>query len=1584
MARALADAFVRIRPDSSGFRAQVDAQLTAQLAGAGQTVLITANTQAALAKMAALRGQMTDLSRKVTSARLVGDDKQLQLMLAKLQVQLQELEKKTTAKTVTLVGADKVETQLMGLTIAADKWIAETMDKTVHLDTADAQTRLAYLIAAGSDLSRKAYEARVGLTGDAAAKMNALVTEIEAITEKSWNIRLGVDDAEIEVANAALKVLVAQLDELVYKELPATTTATNRLWGVWRLLASEVALFGGAAKVAVWHIALDGIVEVLAVLVPAVVTLAADLTAFGVAGADAAIDVYNQFKALNTVATATGKIIPPMTGGLEKMQAAARPQVFQLLGDAISVMNDKSGLFAKIAFDTGGVIDRLAAKFVVFSKQGGQGLATFLRTGTSDLAAFSHILLNIGDAISHLVIVSEKTHIAEFLLQGLSVASDLFDLITKIPTPLLAVAFGLHAVYLWGGLATTILLKLATPFANLASAAGGISKTGRAVGQLTAESGPMERLGAIAGDLGNGLANIPGRIGDIGRGSAEAGVKVGALTRAGNLLTSVPITVWAGLAVGAMAYLGYRVINVNDSTKQLITTLQNQVLAQTSVTSGTKVLAAAQTDLVTRLSEVKGTVQGNTVQWDSLTNHIASQENVVAVTIRAWQNLARAFGLVHTPTQELQNAITKLNDQQQLSQYRLGALSKTYGGQATAMGLVSAAGITEKQWLDKSAEAWLIIKQQVSATKTAYVAMGQTGTTLGNDMEVLTQQADEQYKAIQTLNKGWDTFFTNVTGTQTSFDTFALGIQTLSHNFKSATAAAGETTHSFEGIKEKSGLAGAAMDGLNQASLTVNQAFATSVSNGNALVDSWRTAGLSGDLLAKGVRDIIAPMTHFATGSQEATAQLIALAEEAGYRGPNSMKTLQKWLGNTHDATQSLKDITDQATIQEALLTNAMNDQGKFIAGKLIGDINNAILSYDGVREAATKYGEAIARDGAQSDAAHKARQTLIQDIIDSGLAAHDSKDQIGAMISKVLGIPKKAAMQIIMTGTGSFTVKDLGGGRSITSTGTVRGVGGHTGAPGAADGMMVRGGTAGRDSVLINAMPGEVVVPTHMVKGGAVDHLRGHIPGFAGGGLVKNGNQSVLTGQYAVNEYNSFDKQFQASMIRSMTTAVKAAEKEAQAQAVMSGGISGNVRSYAPIVLAVLKMLGQPAGDLGIVLSQMSSESSGNPRAVNLTDSNAQKGTPSVGLMQVIGPTFQSYAGPFRNVGPFEYGTSINPEANIYAGLNYAIHAYPDWTAVLGHGHGYAHGTDGAAPGWAMVGEKGPELVKFHGGETVLPHSMSKAMGGMVQGYASGTKNKKHHRQKPLDERLENALHYTRKNRNEPARYTQVELHLEAVQRYMNNERTLVRFGHLKGGALARAKHGLRQDEREYKSVLKEIRPFTKDRGWVRSLRGSIGTQEKDLSKAIGVATNQGNHQLAQRLTSKMKWYTKTNKELGTWLDRLLPVAGPSKSGRKVSRQNSKDNAFIDSAITSAIRKAGLPMVPFNSYDKGGYLPTGLSLAYNGLGRPEKVGNQPIVVQFQVSNAHSPFDMFMTQWLQKAVQVKGGGDVQVAFGRVN
>jgi hypothetical protein len=107
-----------------------------------------------------------------------------------------------------------------------------------------------------------------------------------------------------------------------------------------------------------------------------------------------------------------------------------------------------------------------------------------------------------------------------------------------------------------------------------------------------------------------------------------------------------------------------------------------------------------------------------------------------------------------------------------------------------------------------------------------------------------------------------------------------------------------------------------------------------------------------------------------------------------------------------------------------------------------------------------------------------------------------------------------------------------------------------------------------------------------------------------------------------------------------------------------VSGG-GGGVGRWLPTVLSVLNALHQPASLAGAVLRRIQFESGGNPNAINLTDINAQQGHPSQGLVQTIPGTFFAYAGSYAGRG------ITDPFANIYAGMNYALHRYGSIAAI-------------------------------------------------------------------------------------------------------------------------------------------------------------------------------------------------------------------------------------------------------------------------------------------------------------------------------
>jgi len=174
-----------------------------------------------------------------------------------------------------------------------------------------------------------------------------------------------------------------------------------------------------------------------------------------------------------------------------------------------------------------------------------------------------------------------------------------------------------------------------------------------------------------------------------------------------------------------------------------------------------------------------------------------------------------------------------------------------------------------------------------------------------------------------------------------------------------------------------------------------------------------------------------------------------------------------------------------------------------------------------------------------------------------------------------------------------------------------------------------------------------------------------------------------------------------------------KAPDMDAAMAGISGGGKGSGANRWKGTALQAMSMLGLPPSALGTVLHRINLESGGNPTIVNKWDSNWKAGHPSVGLMQVIGPTFDAYAGLFRGMGPKLYGTSVNPLANIYAGLNYAKHRYgARWQQVLAGNTGYASGTLSASPGLAVVGERGREIVDFgRGGARVYSNQETESM---------------------------------------------------------------------------------------------------------------------------------------------------------------------------------------------------------------------------------------------------------------------------------
>lgn len=124
-----------------------------------------------------------------------------------------------------------------------------------------------------------------------------------------------------------------------------------------------------------------------------------------------------------------------------------------------------------------------------------------------------------------------------------------------------------------------------------------------------------------------------------------------------------------------------------------------------------------------------------------------------------------------------------------------------------------------------------------------------------------------------------------------------------------------------------------------------------------------------------------------------------------------------------------------------------------------------------------------------------------------------------------------------------------------------------------------------------------------------------------------------------------------------------------------MGGDPGANVEQWRGVVMQALGMLGLSGSLANTTLRRMNQESGGNARAINNWDSNARRGTPSKGLMQVIDPTFRA------NRDHRAPNDIWNPLANILASMRYALGRYGSLPAAYDRRGGYDNG------GWLMPG---------------------------------------------------------------------------------------------------------------------------------------------------------------------------------------------------------------------------------------------------------------------------------------------------------
>ena len=436
------------------------------------------------------------------------------------------------------------------------------------------------------------------------------------------------------------------------------------------------------------------------------------------------------------------------------------------------------------------------------------------------------------------------------------------------------------------------------------------------------------------------------------------------------------------------------------------------------------------------------------------------------------------------------------------------------------------------------------------------------------------------------------------------------------------------------------------------------------------------------------------------------------------------------------DASKAIQDTGAQADTAQVhiqsmatAVTTLMNAETKSLdaqlaySNALIASSNNAVTLSAALKDSSDKIGLHTTAQKNSFSAANQYISSLeqaAQQAINSGHGATAAADAISKGLPTLdaaksknrlywqevqtlvgwldkLRAEKNIRLTEVVTGSGSWTMHNPSN-QSLP--------GAFPGGVGAAAGMLVSGGTPGRDSVPILAMPGEAVVPAHLTPMVA-PLLKAHgVPGFAAGGIVP-GYAGNVAGMGAWTAHNT------GASLAAITSGIGAAIAHqvvaAAAAAATSGFGAAGPGGGAPAANAALARSMFPGENFTAWNYVAMRESGWNQFARNPTSG-------AYGIAQALPPTKYPFAG--------QAAGGSNPAAQISWMEGYMRSRYGGAVGAAAHERAfnwYAGGTGGAAPGWAWVGERGPELAYLHGGETILSAAQSAGARGM-RGYASGT----------------------------------------------------------------------------------------------------------------------------------------------------------------------------------------------------------------------------------------------------------------------
>jgi hypothetical protein len=818
------------------------------------------------------------------------------------------------------------------------------------------------------------------------------------------------------------------------------------------------------------------------------------------------MEIYSHMQNLDKAADELGGSIYPLTGGFTKLSDAVQPEVWTLFGEGLIIANKNAGIFTQIAKQAGSVVDQLGARLTV-ALTNNDAFSRTLKNGSSDLSGWGNLIGNVGGILGNFI--KAMPGYAEILLGLANGFTHVIEVVTGsgLGQGLINIGIAAHGALLYIGLAATLGSKLVT--------------------------GTFSTIGSVATKVADGVAGL-------GKAGATAAEGLDGIATSSATLAALPwgwlLVAGAGLVILATS-LGKASDAATNFNKALETAVQNSTIGNLSNTLASTIAQAEQ--------KVASSQR-------AVTDAQSSQNQTIGLGSARLGAYANSLTKAISTNTEYRSGLATLTTQQQLVQGRLADLSKAYGGNANALSLLNAAGITTAQITSNNKETWAQAKVEIEAQNDAIRALtGDTGRYAAalNALSGPEQFMGDLLKSIQSIAQAQANLITEVTQGETTFDTFGQGIATLKTNFDAATQATQNSTDTVGKLSSKVSLAGAAMGGLTQADLALNQAFYTQIGNAQGVIGALEEQEISTKDLTTASATLASQMLPFAGNNEAARASLVAMINDALGPGTVSLQNLNTWVKNNTTSMQGLDNIVAQSTIKAGTLANVLENS-------LTAQFHAALLETTGADKQLKIWTSDIVHNTTTTDAGKATRAKLIADLEASGIGAKQATTYVDNLNTSIAGLKGK-----------TIKVTVLGGGGGTITFNETTGVGQNSsgGLKFEALGQMLTGGTPGKDSVPFIGMPGEAVLPVWMVKELApilaAYGLRGMSPmGMAQGGLIGPGNVvnagSSVVGNKEASFVHDVELAFaQAAIAKAKADAAAAAAKAAAASAGPGGG---------------------------------------------------------------------------------------------------------------------------------------------------------------------------------------------------------------------------------------------------------------------------------------------------------------------------------------------------------------------------------------------------------------------------------------------